>query len=74
MTTSGSGCGLWPRAVATGRGIAGRRGLEPGGAVPRSRTPAGQIINGPMPVPGERWIVQGLDPQAQCSRCWRAKR
>jgi uncharacterized protein len=22
-----------------------------------------QIINGPMQVPGERWIVQGLDPQ-----------
>jgi predicted enzyme related to lactoylglutathione lyase len=29
----------------------------------RVKDAGGQIINGPMPVPGERWIVQGLDPQ-----------
>ena len=29
----------------------------------RIKDAGGQIINGPMQVPGERWIVQGLDPQ-----------
>ena len=29
----------------------------------RTKDAGGQIINGPMQVPGERWIVQGLDPQ-----------
>ena len=29
----------------------------------RVKDAGGQIINGPMQVPGERWIVQGLDPQ-----------
>ena len=23
----------------------------------------GQVINGPMQVPGDGWIVQGIDPQ-----------
>ena len=23
----------------------------------------GQIINGPMQVPGDDWIIQGIDPQ-----------
>ena len=23
----------------------------------------GKIVNGPMPVPTGRWIVQGIDPQ-----------
>ena len=29
----------------------------------RIKDAGGQIINDPMQVPGERWIVQGLDPQ-----------
>ena len=29
----------------------------------RAKDAGGQIINGPMQVPGERWIVQCLDPQ-----------
>ena len=23
----------------------------------------GQVINGPMQVPGDDWIIQGIDPQ-----------
>src|SRR5581483_2301897 len=33
------------------------------GAVERVRTAGGQIVNGPMEVPGGMWIVQGTDPQ-----------
>ena len=25
--------------------------------------PGGTIVNGPMKVPGERWVAQCLDPQ-----------
>jgi predicted enzyme related to lactoylglutathione lyase len=32
-------------------------------AVSRIKAGGGTIINGPMEVPGGRWIVQGLDPQ-----------
>lgn len=32
-------------------------------AVDRVKAAGGQIINGPMEVPGGAWIVQGLDPQ-----------
>ncbi|WP_246736119.1 VOC family protein [Enterovirga aerilata] len=32
-------------------------------AVERIRAGGGQIINGPMEVPGGAWIVQGIDPQ-----------
>lgn len=32
-------------------------------AVEKIRTGGGQIVNGPMEVPGGAWIVQGLDPQ-----------
>ncbi len=27
------------------------------------KSAGGQILNGPMEVPGGQWIVQGLDPQ-----------
>jgi uncharacterized protein len=32
-------------------------------AVERVGAAGGKIVNGPMAVPGDRWIVQGLDPQ-----------
>jgi uncharacterized protein len=32
-------------------------------ATARLKEAEGEIINGPMEVPGHRWIVQGLDPQ-----------
>lgn len=32
-------------------------------AAERVRSGGGQIINGPMEVPGGSWIVQCLDPQ-----------
>jgi hypothetical protein len=32
-------------------------------AVDRVKTGGGQILNGPMQVPGGDWIVQGKDPQ-----------
>jgi predicted enzyme related to lactoylglutathione lyase len=32
-------------------------------AVTRVTTAGGQILNGPMEVPGGQWIIQGLDPQ-----------
>ena len=32
-------------------------------AIERVTSAGGTIVNGPMPVPGDRWIVQGLDPQ-----------
>jgi predicted enzyme related to lactoylglutathione lyase len=32
-------------------------------AVDRVKTGGGQILNGPMQVPGGSWIIQGKDPQ-----------
>ena len=32
-------------------------------AADRVRNAGGQIINGPMEVPGENWILQSLDPR-----------
>jgi uncharacterized protein len=32
-------------------------------AVERVKSAGGQILNGPMEVPGGSWIIQGLDPQ-----------
>ncbi len=32
-------------------------------AAERVTAGGGKIVNGPMPVPGDRWIVQALDPQ-----------
>ena len=32
-------------------------------AVERVKSAGGQVINGPMEVPGGSWIVNGLDPQ-----------
>lgn len=32
-------------------------------AVERVKAGGGQVINGPMEVPGESWIVNGIDPQ-----------
>lgn len=32
-------------------------------AVDRLKTAGGNVVNGPMEVPGGMWIVQGLDPQ-----------
>ena len=32
-------------------------------ATDRVKSAGGQIVNGPMQVPGGQWIVQGLDPQ-----------
>jgi predicted enzyme related to lactoylglutathione lyase len=32
-------------------------------AVARVAAAGGQVLNGPMQVPGGSWIVQGLDPQ-----------
>jgi predicted enzyme related to lactoylglutathione lyase len=32
-------------------------------AAGRVKAAGGQIVNGPMQVPGGQWIVQGLDPQ-----------
>src|SRR5262249_38132919 len=32
-------------------------------AVERLKAGGGQVINGPMQVPGDSWIVQGRDPQ-----------
>jgi predicted enzyme related to lactoylglutathione lyase len=34
-----------------------------GAAMERLKSGGGQVINGPMQVPGGSWIVQGLDPQ-----------
>lgn len=34
-----------------------------GAGVNRVKAAGGTVINGPMPVPGGDWIVQGLDPQ-----------
>src|SRR5262249_19417219 len=34
-----------------------------GGAMERLKAGGGQVINGPMQVPGDSWIVQGVDPQ-----------
>jgi predicted enzyme related to lactoylglutathione lyase len=34
-----------------------------GGALERLKKEGGQVINGPMEVPGDDWIVQGIDPQ-----------
>jgi uncharacterized protein len=33
------------------------------GAAARVKAAGGQVINGPMEVPGGEWVVQGLDPQ-----------
>ena len=35
------------------------------------KKPGGQIINGPIEVPGGSWIAQGLDSRAGCLRCTR---
>jgi predicted enzyme related to lactoylglutathione lyase len=32
-------------------------------AVERIRASGGNVVNGPHPVPGGSWIVQGVDPQ-----------
>jgi uncharacterized protein len=32
-------------------------------AIERVNTAGGQVVNGPMPVPGDSWIVQATDPQ-----------
>lgn len=32
-------------------------------AVERVKTGGGQIVNGPMAVPGGGWVIQGIDPQ-----------
>jgi predicted enzyme related to lactoylglutathione lyase len=32
-------------------------------AIERAKAGGGQIINGPMQVPGGSWIAQALDPQ-----------
>ncbi|MGX1305833.1 putative enzyme related to lactoylglutathione lyase [Amorphus suaedae] len=32
-------------------------------AIERLKTAGGQVVNGPMEVPGGMWIVQGFDPQ-----------
>jgi hypothetical protein len=32
-------------------------------AVDRVKTGGGQVLNGPMQVPGGDWIIQGKDPQ-----------
>jgi predicted enzyme related to lactoylglutathione lyase len=32
-------------------------------AIDRVKTGGGQILNGPMQVPGGDWIIQGKDPQ-----------
>ena len=32
-------------------------------AAERVKAAGGKIVNGPMPVPTGRWIVQGIDPQ-----------
>ena len=32
-------------------------------AVDRVKGAAGQVLNGPMQVPGGSWIIQGRDPQ-----------
>ncbi len=32
-------------------------------AVERVKSAGGQVINGPMEVPGGSWIINGLDPQ-----------
>ena len=40
---------FWVRSIAEAK-----RGIEAGG---------GQVVNGPMEVPGGDWIVQGIDPQ-----------
>ncbi|MBV8185717.1 MAG: VOC family protein [Alphaproteobacteria bacterium] len=34
-----------------------------GAAMERLKSAGGQVINGPMQVPGGSWIVQGVDPQ-----------
>jgi uncharacterized protein len=34
-----------------------------GAAVERVKRGGGQVLNGPMQVPGGSWIIQGLDPQ-----------
>jgi len=34
-----------------------------GAALDRLKKEGGQVINGPMEVPGDDWIVQGIDPQ-----------
>jgi uncharacterized protein len=34
-----------------------------GAALERLKVAGGTVINGPMQVPGDSWIVQGLDPQ-----------
>ena len=34
-----------------------------GAALERLKKEGGQVINGPMEVPGDDWIVQGVDPQ-----------
>jgi uncharacterized protein len=34
-----------------------------GAALDRLKKEGGQVINGPMEVPGGEWIVQGIDPQ-----------
>jgi predicted enzyme related to lactoylglutathione lyase len=34
-----------------------------GAAMARLKAGGGRVINGPMQVPGESWIVQGIDPQ-----------
>jgi uncharacterized protein len=33
-------------------------------AVERVKSAGGQVLNGPMEVPGGAWIIQGLDPQS----------
>jgi predicted enzyme related to lactoylglutathione lyase len=34
-----------------------------GGALERLKSAKGQVLNGPMQVPGDSWIVQAVDPQ-----------
>jgi uncharacterized protein len=43
-------------------------------AMRRVTDAGGRIINGPMEVPGERWIVQGFDPQGAMFALLAAKR
>jgi predicted enzyme related to lactoylglutathione lyase len=33
------------------------------GAVERVKAGGGQVLNGPMEVPGGDWIINGIDPQ-----------
>jgi predicted enzyme related to lactoylglutathione lyase len=43
-------------------------------ATTRVTDAGGKIINGPMAVPGDQWIVHGLDPQGAMFGLLAAKR